>query len=348
MVLPSIALAHGGSTARFDCACSVTADGRGPYPTIQEGINAGTEGDTVSLCNGVFRGNGNWDLNFGGKRLCLASLSDDPWSCMIDCGDSSGAHHRGFTFNQGEDSTSVVAGITIANGSTDAQDVGGGIACATNPYGEASPTIRNVIFRNCSAGEAGGGFYSSGRSRLRSCLFIDCSALQFGGAIALVHPEVSMNQCTVDACSAPTGSGIAIYAYPGWLSVNNTVITNGHGGPAVAGTGVDTVDARCSDVYGNQGGDWTGPIGGQNGQDGNLSVDPHYCGATDPQNPYTLWNDSRCAWENNHCGQIGAYGIGCWNPASTPDFPVPERLALLAIQPNPMRIGALIRFQLPG
>lgn len=66
----------------------------------------------------------------------------------------------------------------------------------------------------------------------------------------------------------------------------------------------------CCNLYGNDGGDWTGNIADQLGVDGNISLDPLYC-STDSIN-YHLLETSPCAPENNECGVlIGALDAGC-------------------------------------
>jgi nitrous oxidase accessory protein NosD len=61
---------------------------------------------------------------------------------------------------------------------------------------------------------------------------------------------------------------------------------------------------------------WAGDCSDQTGINGNISVDPQFCGIADSGN-YFLQSDSPCA-PGNHpdgydCGQIGARGVGCGN-----------------------------------
>jgi len=116
-------------------------------PTIQDGINAATNSDTVHVQPGLYVEN----INFSGKLITVGSLflttQDTTYisSTIID-GNSSG---RVVTFSNGENTTAVLCGFTITNGSA---DYGGGICC----YG-SSPSLWNVsIFDNTASYDGGG------------------------------------------------------------------------------------------------------------------------------------------------------------------------------------------------
>ena len=84
----------------------------GNYPTIQEGIDAAANGDTVLVADGTYTGVGNKDLDFRGKAITVKS-ENGAGSTIIDC-EGVG---RGFHFYSGETSESVVSGFTVKNGS---------------------------------------------------------------------------------------------------------------------------------------------------------------------------------------------------------------------------------------
>lgn len=111
----------------------------GDYPTIQAGIDASNDGDTVLVDEGIYVEN----INFNGHNIVLGSLflttGDISYisSTVID-GDSSGSV---VTFENEEDSTAVITGFTIRYGCT---TYGGGIFCF-----QSDPVIsHNVIGDN--------------------------------------------------------------------------------------------------------------------------------------------------------------------------------------------------------
>ncbi|MCB9466590.1 MAG: hypothetical protein H6682_23035 [Candidatus Eisenbacteria bacterium] len=71
-----------------------------------------------------------------------------------------------------------------------------------------------------------------------------------------------------------------------------------------------TLTVSCTDVFGNDFGDWIGPLSGLDVVDGNLSVDPLFCdwGGED----YALRANSPCAEAAQpDCGRIGGLDVGC-------------------------------------
>src|SRR6266850_2970215 len=102
-------------------------------PTIQAGIDAAVNGDTVLVSPGTYVEN----INFNGKAITVTS-SDGRAVTIID-GNANGSV---VTFNHGETAASVLSGFTIRNGYT--FDDAGGIQ-VTN----SSPEISgNVITAN--------------------------------------------------------------------------------------------------------------------------------------------------------------------------------------------------------
>ena len=101
------------------------------YPTIQQGIDASSDGDTVMVARGIYTGPGNREIFTAGKAIIVMG-GEGAISTIID---GEGAH-IGFNIANQEQSTTVIQGFTIRN-------VDVGIFCDLT-----YPTIRANIFEN--------------------------------------------------------------------------------------------------------------------------------------------------------------------------------------------------------
>jgi len=194
--------------------CSTTAfadiiDVAGDQPTIQAGIDAASDGDTVLVANGNYTGAGNKDLDFNGKAITVRSESG-PENCIIDC-ERDG---RGFYFHSGEGEDSVVSGFTITNGHKGGGagfgGYGGGIYCKSS-----SPTIsnciitRNSVERGWMGGGYGGGIHcESSSATINNCTISNNTADDFGGGIHCNSYSVIITNCTINDNTADFGGGI--------------------------------------------------------------------------------------------------------------------------------------------
>ncbi len=354
----------------------VCPDGTGDFPTIQAAIDAVVNGDTVELTDGTFTGEDNRDIDFGGKDIVVRSRSGDPTRCVLDCGSSWLAPHRGFFFHSGESSAARVEGVTISNGGT--ADYGGGIAIEFY----SSPTIANCVIRDCSAEYAGGGLscrescdpvvigcvFRNNRTNgpiqdinnhgggmycghycdvvLVRCTFAGNRAhLRGGGLHCHVYSTALLTNCTFYRNSSLNGANIDM-RYASSVILDHSICVFGE-----IGSGVnceDGCDAQvlCSDVYGNHGGDWVGCLEDQTGTSGNLWLDPLLC---DPENSdFHLQEESPCAPSAQSCGLIGAWPVGCEDPAEVGESAeVAGGFSLGPIWPSPMTGSARVSYVVP-
>lgn len=150
------------------------SDGSGDFPDIQTAIDSAAVGDTLSLADGTYAGDGNRNIDYLGKPLVVRSESGNPEACIIDVQ----YEGRGFLFLSGEDSTSVLEGVGITNGYVIADGFGGGIRCEAS-----APSISNCKFTNCVAGEGGGALYvNGGEMTLQDCVSAGNVSFSDGGA----------------------------------------------------------------------------------------------------------------------------------------------------------------------
>ncbi|MBC8234384.1 leucine-rich repeat domain-containing protein [bacterium] len=143
--------------------------------TIQAGIDIASNGDTVLVADGTYTGEGNKDLDFGGKAITVTSENGSD-NCIIDCEGS----YSGFYFHSGETSESVVSGFTITNGYGSYGGYGGGgISCYSS-----SPMIQNnKIIGNFGTGGGGGISCYSSSPIIQSNEIIGNSGDLYGGGI---------------------------------------------------------------------------------------------------------------------------------------------------------------------
>ncbi len=180
----------------------------GPKATIQAGINAADHFDSVEVANGIYRGEGNKNIEFFQKEMSIHSVGG-PTKCIIDCENDG----LGFTFcTLPDDRPVTIEGFTIRNGR---HHFAGGI-CIT----AAEVTIDNCIIEQCvGTGEgtdsSGGGIMISQspvlitRTLLRSnTVGAGLGRPATGGGIHIEgFSRVSIVDCRIEANEALSTSG---------------------------------------------------------------------------------------------------------------------------------------------
>lgn len=342
---------------------SVLPDGSGDAPHIQAALEMAEDGDVIELGDGLFTGEGNFNIDFLGRAVTIRSASGTPGACVMSSPGAYEEERRAFWFHGGEGSDSVLEGIYFTDWHSPTWTPVGGVILIEN----ASPTIRNCDFVDNSVQDAGGAIRSSTGS---SPMITDCRFLGnytvgwesvFGGAVSVASATILrcyfggnlsgsagaiavggagdvtiIEDCKFVGNTAHYGSGGAIRVannystsitrctfYDNWahdrgaaifvsteasISVEQCIVMNCEAAvlPVIYGD----VSISCTDIYGNPGGDWVGTLAEHYGQNGNISLDPQFCGQ--PDGNYYLQSDSPCAPDNNDCGlQMGAFGQGC-------------------------------------
>jgi hypothetical protein len=307
--------AASAATVRVDWA------GGGDYLTIQEGVNATGEGDTVLVAPGTYTGFFNRNIDFDGVNRVLISEAGAE-NTVIDCEQAA----QGINFFDGEDTTSVVDGFTIANGISgigmsyssaiikncifhgNSGSNGGAILCS---YTDPAPVISNCIFYGNEADYRGGAMFCDRSSaRIRDCVFyenrvvVGGGSITYGGGAINVHfttPTAIIKRCTIaNNSSVVGGGGINIRSGSG-ADISESVIAFNGIGPGIQGW--EGSVSNCI-LFGNQGGDEV------DGEPDNLYVDPLFCGMD--QGNLTLCSNSPCIAGNNTWGlDVGALGQGC-------------------------------------
>jgi hypothetical protein len=246
----------------------------GPKRTIQAGIDAAAISDTVIIADGVYTGDGNRDLSYGGRLITVRS-EHGPDNCIIDCEGTFAELHRGFAFVNQETREAVLRGVTITNGAASGRnDRGGaGVLCKSS-----SPTIVDCIITNGVTSEGGGAIlvFNDSSPIIRGCTFTDNWALVGGGAIAFGNNGSPwpvrtplIDNCTIvgNVVADPdgVGGGIALADRDMEITIVNCTITDnvaGSGGGIGAVYVTDAMHAFVSGCYiaNNMANDWGGGI----------------------------------------------------------------------------------------
>ncbi|MGD9401022.1 MAG: hypothetical protein PVF95_02015 [bacterium] len=157
-------------------------------------------------------------------------------------------------------------------------------------------------------------------AHILNSVFVGNLAYYSGGAIAVVDMFAEIHNCTFFENSSPTGSGIADFGGPlgcACSDVRRCIIAYGVGGSGYfQSTFCEWNDPLyCTNLYGNEGGDWTDSIAVRLGVDGNICEEPAFCDIDFEPYDLSLCDCSPCL-PGNHpdgydCGLIGALGEGC-------------------------------------
>jgi len=213
------------------------------YATIQGGIDATMNGDTVIVRQGTYVEN----IDFFGKAITVLSQSG-PTVTIID-GNEAGSV---VTFKSGEGHDSVLGGFKITNGSGTLAPTGdysgGGIYCESS-----SPTITNsIITRNNVPDDGGGMFTWYSNPIVTGCTFSSNWADK-GGGMHNFSSDPLVTQCTFHLNNV-TGRGGGMHNYDCESTVINCAITynaTGSKGGGISNTESNIEFSNCT-IIGNQ------------------------------------------------------------------------------------------------
>ncbi|MBT4332649.1 MAG: T9SS type A sorting domain-containing protein [Candidatus Cloacimonetes bacterium] len=189
-------------------------------PTIQAGINVTLDSDTVLVQTGTYYEN----INYNGKNITIASLfltTQDTtyiYSTIID-GNYSGCVVK---FINGEDSTAVLSGFTIANGYGSGNPpgyTGGGITCDFN----SSPSLNNLNVVDNLSGYGGGIYINNSSPIIENISIINNFSSSMGGGIYIHDSSPNLNLIIIMYNSGMNGGGIVVYG-DSFPSMENLVI----------------------------------------------------------------------------------------------------------------------------
>jgi predicted outer membrane repeat protein len=212
-----------------------------------------------------------------------------------------------------ESTSDTFANVTFAGNHCDA--IGGALWCYNS-----SPTFTGVIFSENTAARGGALSCYLSTPDLTYTTFFANSADDGGAIFGGDQTHYTLANVTLYQNSVADNEGAGIYIINSSLTAENSIVAFSPVGAAIrCGTNA-LADLTCCDVIGNTGGDWVGCIADQMEINGNFSLDPLFCGSQNPDEPFTLHEDSPCAPGNNpECGLVGAWPVGCAPTSSAPD-----------------------------
>lgn len=242
------------------------------YATIQAAIDAAQDYDTILLADGIYTGDGNRDVAYGGKQVTITSQSG-PANCIIDCQGSEADPHRAFIFDNGETPETILSGVSIVNGyapdyvyifenALEIRNYNGGAILIVN----ASPTITNCVVKQCTAGQGGGIFCHYASPVIINCTFLSNNA--GGSAVCSYNSTLRLEGClfsdndstwTVNHVhstyyTVSIWGGGAVFAFDGSAVISNCIFAGNAGetSGAITAFNVQTVMTNCT-LTGNRG-----------------------------------------------------------------------------------------------
>ena len=187
-----------------------------PYKTIQSGIDAAANGETVLVEDGTYAGTGNKNLQWTGRHIAVKS-KNGYGHCTIDCEEVGQA----FLFdNTGQNASDSVEGFSMRKGNA---YYGGAVFCRST-----SPTIRNNLFSGNTARFGGSIYCWTASPVIRNNVFCGNSVTEGGGAIVCYSsssPLIEGNVIT-DNSAVGDGGGISISNSSSPTLVANTISAN--------------------------------------------------------------------------------------------------------------------------
>jgi len=295
------------------------------FKTIQRGITATRDGDTVVVLAGVYRGTGNKELDLGGKAITVMS-QDGPETTVIDCQGSG----RAFYFHTGEDANSIIEGLALTGGNS---TTGGAIYCVGS-----SPTISgcvitanttsstssgivycyngsNAVLAGCTINDNSGNSsavrFNNSAGQVVNCLLVGNSSTGSGGAIRCEngYKTTVVRNCTVAGNNSGSNGG-GLWVKTAYAQVIDSIFwgnTATSGGPQLSTSSPSTLTVKYSDVAGGRPGVYgTGTVVWGSG---NLGNDPNF---VDPSaGDYHLKSVRGRYWPEHHLWVLDTVSSPC-------------------------------------
>jgi len=173
------------------------------FSSIQSAVDASLDNDTIMLEPGAYYEN----INMSGKKICIASHfidNSNPLLINKTIIDGKGTGSV-ITCNTGEDTNTVIKGVTIQNGGNGVNG-GGGISLSASGI-----RIQNCVIRNNSSTNFGGALFSDSPAAV---IINNCDIYQNnsrnGGGIAVKRGALIVTETRIHDNSADNGAAFYI------------------------------------------------------------------------------------------------------------------------------------------
>jgi hypothetical protein len=236
------------------------------YATVQAAVDATIDGDTVVVAPGTYTGVGNRDIDFGGRNITVRSSDpDDPVvvaATIIDCAQLG----RGFIFQSGETTDSVIDGLTVVNGfATD----GAGVYLLNG----SGATLRNSVFSDHIAPVSRGIVQVDNfPTDERDLAVVNCEIVDNLGAGLQVRfiRDLTVIDSTLSTNTGP-GLNMTLYGSDTLAVRGSTIAGNGGSGLIVKGSEIEVFGCTIAD-NGETGVILEGNFGGVSAEMSNCSI----------------------------------------------------------------------------
>lgn len=262
------------------------------------------------ICDCSFRGNLAVGPDPCGGALFMNYSSPQVSDCTFASNRAEGAFARGGgAYCQGLAAPVFADCVFSDNASIDEyfdQAAGGGLYVR-----EVSAEVRDCFFAgNVTSYQGGGVCIEQGSLALEGCTFSANSAIRGGGLAGCGAAIVGALSCTFVGNGACDTGGAVACGCSAQIMLEQCILATSTSGGAVdcAAQSSCTITLSCCDVWGNEGGNWSGCIADQWDQSGNLYADPCFCA-----DGLHIGYASPCFPDSNECGvYVGAWEHGCW------------------------------------
>ncbi len=285
--------------------------------TIQRAIWATISGDTIEVSQGTYYE----VVDFNGVSCTLTGADPNDWEVVADTViDANDPNGYVITFENSEDTNSILTGFTITGGNlgiycdgsspvisncliTDNNSTNGGAGMYNV---NSSPAVTNCFFVNNDANYGGGVYDINSSSTFTSCVFAGNTASEDGGAIYDVNSSPLLINCTFSGNSA-VGDGGGMYSCgTSEPNVINCIFWDNQAdsdGNEIYNADSADPNFRFCDIEGCGGSSsWDPNFGSDDGN--NIDIDPNFADTNDfagPDGVFGTYDDGLGFWIDSPC-----------------------------------------------